>query len=323
MISDWLDDARRRLLDLRQGPGAWGYRARSTPAVEPSCLAALGLLANEDSPGQEGRGVAIATARWLASIRQPDGSLGVTLDLPEPGWATPFALLLWVESWRIRGRAIGGRRTGSSGSKGQTIARSKDDPMGHDATIVGWPWVAGTHSWVEPTAMALLALGREGLADHARAREGVRLLLDRAIPTGGWNLGNPVVFGNATSAAARANRPGVAGFGRHGSHSKVVDQALDYLRSALAGTLAPISLGWGLLGLRAWQAWPVEGAGWLASAFEMRRESLGRSNWPRSCWRPGPGRWICWGSSLALVLVWSMDDPAEFPDRSSAIDHRP
>ena len=39
---------------------------------------------------------------------------------------------------------------------------------------LGWPWVDGTHSWVEPTALALLVMGREGLSGHSRAREGVR-----------------------------------------------------------------------------------------------------------------------------------------------------
>ena len=140
--------------------------------------------------------------------------------------------------------------------------------MGHDASIVGWPWVAGTHSWVEPTAMAMLALAREGFADHPRTREGVRLLLDRAIPTGGWNLGNPIVFGTPLRPLPGPTGLALLALARLGASSKVVDQALAYLRSALAGTLAPISLGWGLLGLRAWGACPVEAEKWLASAFE-------------------------------------------------------
>ena len=181
MTRDWPDDARRLLLDLRRGPGAWGYRARSTPAVEPSSLAGLALLTTS---AEEGRAAALASGRWLASIRRPDGSLGVTADPVGPGWPTPFALLLWS--------ALGGFEADRSsatgwllGLKGTTASRIKDDPMGHDASIVGWPWVAGTHSWVEPSAMALLAIARQGKADHPRAIEGVRLLLDRAIP-GGW-----------------------------------------------------------------------------------------------------------------------------------------
>ena len=69
------------------------------------------------------------------------------------------------------------------------------NPMGHDVTLVGWPWVADTHSWVEPTAASLLALAPSVPSDQPRLAEGVRVLLDRAISTGGWNLGNPIVFG--------------------------------------------------------------------------------------------------------------------------------
>ena len=213
----------------------------------------------------------LAAARWLASIRRPDGSLGVTHDPSEPGWPTPFALLLWS--------ALEGFEAERSAAldwllrmEGRTASRVKDDPMGHDPSIVGWPWVAGTHSWVEPSALALLALGREGRAHHPRAVEGVRLLIDRAIPAGGWNLGNPVVFGTTLRPL-----PGPSGMallalatvgGGIGCPSKVIAPAIAYLREALAETLAPASLGWGLLGLRAWGAEPVEGPGWLASAFE-------------------------------------------------------
>ena len=268
MTQDWTDDARRRLLDLRRGPGAWGYRARSAPAVEPSSLAGLALLATAGGPVDEGRAAAGASARWLASIRRPDGSLGVTVDLVEPGWPTPFAILLWS--------ALGGFEAERSaaagwliGLEGTTAGRTEDDPMGHDASIVGWPWVAGTHSWVEPSATALLAIAREGKAGHPRALEGVRLLLDRAIPGGGWNLGNPVVFGTPLRPLPGPTGLALLALARLDGRSKVVESAIAYLRSALAETLAPASLGWGLLGLRAWGAEPPEGSKWLASAFEQ------------------------------------------------------
>ena len=267
MTQDWIDDARRRLLDLRKGPGAWGYHARSSPAVEPSALAGLALLATSTGPEDGGRAAASASARWLASIRRPDGSLGVTAELPEPGWPTPLAPLLWS--------ALGGFEAERSaaigwliGLEGRTAARTKDDPVGHDASIVGWPWVAGTHSWVEPSAMALLALAREGKADHPRAKEGVRLLLDRAIPGGGWNLGNPVVFSTPLRPLPGPSGLALLALAGPDDPSKVVGPAAAYLRKALAETLAPISLGWGLLGLRAWGLEPPEGPIWLASAFE-------------------------------------------------------
>ena len=265
MPTDWTDDARRRLLDLRQGPGVWGYRARSRPAAEPSCLAALALIAGGRESSDD-RAIALATARRLASTRNADGSVGVVADLPGPGWPTPFALLLWSALGRFeaeRAAAI----DWLLGIAGTTKAHVQDDPLGHDGTIVGWPWIAGTHSWVEPTAQALLALAKEGRVGHPRALDGVRLLVDRAIPSGGWNLGNPVVFGTALRPLPGPTGLALLALAATRRRSEAVDAALGYLREALAGTLAPISLGWGLLGLRAWGAEPPEAASWLGSAF--------------------------------------------------------
>ena len=70
-----------------------------------------------------------------------------------------------------------------------------DQPYGHDPRLPAGPGSTGTHSWLEPTAMAVLALRRAGQAGHQRTRDGERLIRDRAIRSGGWNYGNSTVFG--------------------------------------------------------------------------------------------------------------------------------
>jgi hypothetical protein len=267
MTPDWTEAARHRLLDLRRGAGAWGYRARSIPAAEPSLLAAMALLAPRgDGPDDASKAAALASARRLASVRRPDGSVGVSAELPEPGWPTPLAVLLWS--------SLGGfeaeRRDALGwliGLRGKTIARVANDPMGHNASLVGWPWVAGTHSWVEPTAMALMALAREGKSAHPRATEGVRVLLDRAIPGGGWNLGNPVVFGTTLRPLPGPTGLALLALAAMGVRDSAVDEAIAYLGHALPLTLAPVSLGWGLLGLRAWGVRPDWADARLEAAF--------------------------------------------------------
>ncbi len=265
-----IDRARNRLLDLRKGRGVWGYRARTTEAVEPSTLASLALLATDPDSKGESLAVARATATWLASaaIRNSDGSLGVTPALLKPGWTTPYGLLLWA--------SVGGFAAERSaadrwllGLKGKTLVKAADDPMGHDSTIVGWPWVADTHSWVEPTALVLLGLAMDGQSAHPRVREGVRLLVDRAIPGGGWNLGNPVVFKTPLRPLPGPTGLALLALARLDGPNEVVRPAIGYLRTSLAETLAPISLSWGLLGLRAWGSEPSESATWLDSAFEQ------------------------------------------------------
>jgi hypothetical protein len=66
----------------------------------------------------------------------------------------------------------------------------------------GWGWTPGTSSWVEPTSFALISLeqaSRDQLPPEAsRRRElATAMLYDRMCPGGGWNCGNPMVYGVA------------------------------------------------------------------------------------------------------------------------------
>lgn len=266
LASDWVDDARRRLLRLQGKSGAWGYRRTTGPAVEPTALAGLALLATAQDEGA-GSGEATTSARWLASIRGRDGSLGVTASLREPGWATPFASMLWG--------AVGGFAAERRGAvdwllstRGVPVPRQAHGPMDHDTTLIGWPWTADTHSWVEPTAAALLVLGREGKWDHPRALEGRRILKDRAIATGGWNYGNPALFGATLRPLPQPTGLALLALARGGDRDGVIRLAVAYLQSTLAETLAPASLGWGILGLRAWGAALEGGDARLRRSFE-------------------------------------------------------
>src|SRR5262249_4343392 len=101
----------------------------------------------------------------------------------------------------VRSRPSSGReQTASDRALGwllSTAGETSEPPpyTGHDTTIPGWPWVAGTHSWVEPTALGRLGLRATGHASDARAGDAVRLLNDRLLASGGCNYGNTVVLG--------------------------------------------------------------------------------------------------------------------------------
>ena len=273
---------RDRLLALRQRDGGWGYRPGAASSVEPSTLASLALLSTSES-GPADESEPQAAARWMvARCRRLDGSTTVTSrsEADTPGWTTPFALLLW--------NASGGFETERAAAvawllatKGQGYPLVPHGPMGHDTRLIGWPWVLDTHSWVEPTATALLALAPSVPADHPRVIEGVRVLLDRAIPTGGWNLGNPVVFGQTFRPL-----PGPTGLtllalarvARDRAPRLIIDGALAYLRGIVKQTNAPVSLGWAWLGLRVWEdAFHHEAAEHLAAATDR---ALGRDPSP-------------------------------------------
>ncbi|QEH34309.1 hypothetical protein OJF2_28450 [Aquisphaera giovannonii] len=273
MSADWTAEATSILEGRRDGTGAWAYRPGLGPAAEATALAGLGVLA-AGGPDSGSAGARPA-AGWLRRHQRPDGAVAVSDGTPGACWATPHALLLWhalgfdpaprraAVEWLLR-------------SRGEPLAPPPEERVeivGHDTSLVGWPWIDGTHSWLEPTAMAVLALCREGQRGHPRVVEGRRLIVDRALHHGGWNYGNRSVFGRELRP-----QPGPTGQALlalaatdPGGRLHCVDLAVSYLSRVLPEILAPISLAWGVLGLHAWGACPGVAESWLARSYEAHR----------------------------------------------------
>ena len=279
MAEAWPELARRRLLEARDPRGGWGYRPGAEPSSEPTALAGLALLATADparAADDELRAAARAAASWLGARQRPDGAVSLSASLVEPGWATAHALLLWAAVGDVGQVGDAPKRALAwlLAQRGKTYPKDPANPLAHDATIPGWGFVAETHSWVEPTALALLALRRHGLAGHARAADALRLLRDRALPTGGWNYGNVSVFGTTLRAApghtgqallALSGLEGREGLEPDGERAR---GAVGFLQRALPEVRTGVSVGWGVLGLRAWNASSASAAAWLSAAWE-------------------------------------------------------
>jgi hypothetical protein len=268
LVESWKERARRELIELRRGPCTWSYRRAHVRAVEPTVLSCLGLLA---SAGADSLASEIATGRqaaeWLAKFQRPDGSLAVAQGLESPGWATPYGLLLWST---LAGHLESRRRALDwlLREKGATLPRAQgaDNVIGHDPSLVGWPWVPETHSWVEPTGLSILALCRAGVTGHSRVAAGIDLILDRALENGGWNCGNKSVFGTELRPQPAPTGLALLALAATGNRSAAVGRAVAYLRSTLCDLRAPVSVGWGVLGLRAHDALPREAETWLKEA---------------------------------------------------------
>jgi hypothetical protein len=121
--------------------------------------------------------------------------------------------------------------------------------------LKGWPWVGETHSWVEPTATAVMALRVTGHGPHDRVKEAVRMLLDRQLPHGGWNYGNTLVFGTELHPMPESTGAALTGLAGTVDREAVLP-SLTYLHGQVARLRTPISLGWSLLGLAAWRMSP-------------------------------------------------------------------
>lgn len=266
MISLAVERARLELLRLKGTEPGWGYHPGSEPYVESTVLCCLGLLSVDQSA--ETLAVARQASEWLAFLQQSDGSLGLSASLSTPNWTTSYAILLWAtdEKFRLpRARAANWLIR----QRGSTFPRDSKGVLKHDPSIPGWPWVAATHSWVEPTSMAIMAMRRHGLRNHERVRDGLRLIRDRSVAAGGWNYGNSAIYG--TDLRPLVIPTGMALLALAGSQEKdsTVARAIEYLSQALPQIRSPQSLCWGLLGLSAWGIRPADASNWIKSSFQI------------------------------------------------------
>ena len=266
----WQQAAVHRLLSAIGDDGGWGYRGGLVSAAEPTSVCCLVLAAHHNSDEVISRGL-----RWLASLQRVDGAVPIASGISFPWWPTAHAVLAWQKAalhenaffseqtdravrWLLRTRGTG--------------FRSNPAIYGHSTKLRAWPWVEGTHSWIEPTAYAMLALRAVGLGSHARMREAVALLFDRAIPSGGWNYGNPRVFQNTLRPFPDTTGMALAALAGE-SDSKAVRDGIDYLKDELPRTRAPFSLSWGLIGLAAHGVRPDAAGDWLAESSQLLGEA--------------------------------------------------
>jgi hypothetical protein len=195
------------LLRAQNSDGGWGFHSGSASRAESTCWALLGLL-NCSSNGS-----ANATQRGLAFLRASqlsDGSWPSTPEEKTGCWVTSLATLTLLAGAPKSPETAPGLQwickdwPADSAPWRRFLTRfssqSRIAPINNSCR--GWGWTPATSSWVEPTSFALLALGR--VPENAlppqtseRVRLGEALLYDRMCPGGGWNCGNPNVYGVA------------------------------------------------------------------------------------------------------------------------------
>lgn len=193
--------------------------------------------------------VAAAARARLRSSQLPDGGIPLSIDHPQAFWPTfPAALALAGDpaSKEAHDKAIRFVL-----SVVNVMQDEQGSSVGEEGRTPGWPWISQTHTWVEPTAMAVSALTRAGHAEHDRCLSGIKLLIDRQLPAGGWNYGNTKVFEQYLNPMPAPT--GMALWALSGQVDRArVAASLQYLREQLTGLVTPLSLGWALIGLSAW-----------------------------------------------------------------------
>ncbi|MEQ8788306.1 MAG: hypothetical protein RIC55_18500 [Pirellulaceae bacterium] len=269
-------DCIEQAVELLAAEPVCGYYAGQQPAVEPTALAALALAAKSRTEEST------IACQWLASVQAEDGSLAVRKDADTPRWPTALAVLAWTAQHARESASSDPRYqqnidqaiTWSLSLYGEALEPS--GVHGHDVTLQGWPWVAGTYSWIEPTALHVAALKAAGRNEHPRTREAVRLLIDRQLATGGCNYGNTTVLGQRLRPHVQPTGTALLALAGESDHRGRIQRSLGYLAGALHLETTTTSLCWGLMGLAAHEFLPAESERWLTAAsgrLDRRRES--------------------------------------------------
>lgn len=232
------------------------------PDATAWCILALSAANGDPRP-------IAAARRRLEPVQARDGRLCISPDHPEAYWPTAVAVLAWQGSPAHREAQARAVRFILNVS-GLHWPRQAGSPLEHDTSIPGWSWVDGAHSWVEPTALSLLALRITGHGSHPRAREATRMLMDRQLPGGGWNYGNTRVYGQELHPMPDTTGLALQALAGCVPHSEV-EHSLGYLESIIGRVRTPFSLAWGLLGLGSWDKRPGNAAGLISASLELQR----------------------------------------------------
>jgi Prenyltransferase and squalene oxidase repeat len=194
-------------LNILQNPdGGWGFHAGEPSRVEPTGWVVRSLF--DRAQAADGNNIRKAV-HYLQSSQLPDGSWPACAEMNAGSWVTSLACsVLSACGDESAGNVATGLkwlcddfpRDSSPWMRFIQRLRRQSHINSQNDSYRGWGWTPKTASWVEPTAFALLALGEarpERLPKNASERRdlAVALLYDRMCPGGGWNCGNPRVYG--------------------------------------------------------------------------------------------------------------------------------
>lgn len=246
-----IKDAVQNIQDRSLPEGGFAMLNGEAFRPDATAWAVIALKARRGS-----RDLTTAACRRLAASQLSDGRVPVIADHPEAYWPTALAILAWKDVAGFE-REVERAAQFLLSTSGQHWPKQENAAVAHDTSIRGWSWIENTHSWIEPTSLSILALTAGGYAGHQRVLEAKKMILDRQIPSGGWNYGNTRVFGtmlrpdvvstgNALSALAGLTVP------------REVELSLDYLRREIDQRKTPLALSWAIFGLTAWSYPPSE-----------------------------------------------------------------
>jgi squalene cyclase len=234
------------LLLSQNSDGGWGYALGQHSVLEPTAAGTLALSSASNAHESYERAL-----NWIQAAQNRDGGWGCSPDDGESGWQTAWAVLALAHAGVARSTVD----RGAAWLLAVETLDSDDDPrmeevLSIDPDLRGWPWRPGEASFVEPTALAMLALHAGPPTERIRARldEAVTYLQDRRCRGGGWNVGNPMMFSKPLPPRAHPTAWALLAL------AQIAPQAIvDSDRAALLADMerdgGALALAWGVLAL--------------------------------------------------------------------------
>jgi hypothetical protein len=265
------------LLLSQNSDGGWGYAPGQHSIIEPSAAAALAL--RNDPEAREPYEGALA---WIRAAQHRDGGWGLNPKDAQSSWQTAWALLALayagVDGTAVEGGTAWLLTAGPAEVGEDRPLESYNEIVEIDGSLRGWPWRPGQASWVEPTALSMLALRAMPSSEQSRAclDEAVAYLQDRRCRGGGWNVGNPMMFGKALPARAHPTAWALLALVRTAPQAIFRDD-----QTALLADMdrdgGALALAWGLLALAA-----------LGTQASLMAERLVALQAPNGSWNDNP-----------------------------------
>lgn len=252
-MNSFLEDVCRPFLLHAQNPdGGWGYRTNSASSTEPTCWTLLALAGTP--PRDDVRQALVRGCEWLTGAQCRDGAWPATQGQPIGSWVTSLACIALSELGTspqalARGVAWLCRAWPAEGNFWWRIRRwafREKGTVRQNDSLRGWSWTPGTSSWVEPTSYALILL--RNLPTPLQSRRASRrrelaqaMLYDRMCPGGGWNCGNPLVYGVAGEPQVGPTVWALLALQDH-DHRPEIESSLTWLEQCYEGISGPASL---------------------------------------------------------------------------------
>ena len=215
------------LISAQNRDGGWGPSAGSSSSTEATSTAVMALAA----VGRDAlRGRVDDGLGWLGRSQNSDGGWSPAPAVKESSWSTASAVIAFANlaptseparrgrQWLLAHEGAGFGWVGWMLWK--LFARMRVTQLNPD--LKGWPWIPGAFSWIEPTALGLIALKKLGVPPTdakavSRISQGELMIYDRMCDGGGWNYGNSKTLGEmlepfpdttALALLALADHPG-------------------------------------------------------------------------------------------------------------------